>query len=111
MTADDEKKEIVVKAPSKPVVAPEKKTEKAAEKALEEERYSVLQIPSKVGKYVGISSISAGVSLFILLAYAGLTSQSGWIVLSSASYSPIVVLWIVVGLVSVVAGFLMMGSE
>lgn len=111
MTADDEKKEITVKAPSKPVVAPEKKAEKAAEKALEEERYGVLHIPKKVGKYIGISSASVGVSLFILLAYVGLAGHINWIFLSSASSLPIVGLWIVVGIVSVVVGFLLMGSD
>jgi hypothetical protein len=111
LAADDEKKELIVKAPSKPIIAPEKKAEKAAEKALEEERYSVLQIPKKVGKYVGISSVSVGVSLFVLLAYAGLTGQSNWIFLSSASSLSIVVLWIVVGIVSIVVGFLLMGSD
>jgi uncharacterized protein YjeT (DUF2065 family) len=111
LRADDEKKEIVVKAPSKPVVAPEKKAEKAAEKALEEERYGVLQIPNKVGKYIGILSISVGVFLLTLLAYAGLANKSDWIFLSSASYFPIVDIWIVVGLVSVVAGLVLVGSE
>jgi len=111
LTADDEKKELVVKAPSKPVITPERKTEKAAERALEEERYSVLQIPKKVGKYIGISSVSVGILLFILLAYAGLTDQGNWIFLSSASSLPIIGLWIVVGIVSVVVGFLLMGSD
>jgi hypothetical protein len=111
LTADDEKKEVVVKAPSKPVVSPEKKAEKAAGKALEEERYSVLQIPNKVGRYIGISSIIVGTTLFVLLAYAGLTNQSAWIFLSSASYFPIIGIWIVVGLVSVAVGLLLMGSE
>jgi len=44
-------KEIVVRAPSKRVIHPEKKAEKAAEKALEEERFGVLQISHKVGMY------------------------------------------------------------
>jgi hypothetical protein len=111
LTSDDEKKEITVKAPSKPVIPPEKKAEKVAEKALEEERYNVLQIPKKVSKYMGIFSVSLGVSLFVLLAYAGLTCQRNWIFLSSASLLPTVGLWIVVGLVSVVVGFLLMESE
>jgi hypothetical protein len=111
LTADDEKKELIVKAPSKPVIAPERKAEKAAEKALEEERYNVLQIPRKVGKYIGISSVCVGVSLFVLLAYAGLTGQNNWIFLSSASSLPIVGLWIIVGIVSVVVGFILMGSD
>jgi hypothetical protein len=108
---NEEQKEIIVKAPSKPVVAPQKKAEKAAERALEEERYNVLQIPNKVGKYVGASSACVGAALLILLAYASLTAQSNWTLLSSTSSLPIVGLWIVVGLVSIVAGFLLMGSE
>ncbi len=111
MTADEEKKELVVKAPSKPAIAPERKAEKAAEKALEEERYGVLQIPKKVGKYMGISSIAVGISLLVLLVYAGLTGQSDWIFLSSASSLPIVGLWIVVGMISAIVGFLLMGSD
>jgi hypothetical protein len=111
LAENEEKKEIIVKAPSKPVVAPQKKAEKAAEKALEEERYSVLQIPNRVGKYIGVSSACVGAALLILLAYASLTAQSNWALLSSTSSLPIVGLWIVVGLISIVAGFLLMGSE
>jgi hypothetical protein len=111
LATDDEKNEITVKAPTKPIIAPEKKAEKDAEKALEEERYSVLQIPKKVGKYIGISSVIVGFSLFVLLAYGTLIGQSKWVFLSSASPLPIVGLWIVVGIVSVVVGFLLIGSD
>lgn len=111
MTEDEERKEIIVKAPSKSVVAPEKKAEKATEKALEEERYNVFQIPNKVGKYVGLSSIAAGVSLFVLLAYTSLIGQNNLMLLSPSSSLPIVGLWVIVGLISVIVGFLLMGSE
>lgn len=111
LSADDEKKELIVKAPSKPVATPERKAEKVVKKALEEERYSVLQIPKKVGKYIGLSSVGVGVSLFALLAYAGLTGQSNWIFLSSTSSFLIVGLWIAVGIVSVAVGFLLMGND
>jgi hypothetical protein len=112
LTDDEEKKaEIIVKAPSKSVITPEKKAEKATERALEEERYNVLQIPNKVGKYLGVSSIALGIVLFFLLAYGNLTGQSSWILLSSNAPLPIVGLWIVVGSVSLVAGFLLIGSE
>jgi len=111
LSVDEEKKELIVKAPSRPVIAPERKDAKATEKALEEERYGVLQISERIGKYIGISSVGVGVSLFVLLAYAGLTGQGNWIFLSSASSLPIVGLWIVVGIVGVVAGFLLMGGD
>ena len=111
LTESEEKKEITVKAPSKSVIAPEKKAEKEAEKALEEERYNVLQIPIKIGKYIGISSMCGGIALFVLLAYAGLTNQNNWALLTDTTSAPVVGLWIVIGLVSVVVGFLLMGSE
>jgi hypothetical protein len=111
LTSDDKKKEIAVKAPSKSVISPEKKTEKAVKKAFEIERYNVLQVPRKISKYIGVLTVSLGVFLFGLLAYAGLTSQGNWIFLSYASSLPIVTMWIVVGLVSTVAGFLLIGSK
>jgi uncharacterized integral membrane protein len=112
LLADNEnKEEITVEAPSAPVVAPQKKAEKATEKALEEERYNVLQIPNKVGKYIGISSICVGATLLVLLAIASSTSQNNFAFLSFSSPLPIVGLWIVVGLISVIVGFLLMGSE
>ncbi|MCW4009079.1 MAG: hypothetical protein NWF05_00455 [Candidatus Bathyarchaeota archaeon] len=107
---EDKKAEITVKAPSKSVVAPEKKAERAAERALEEERYNVLQVPKKVGKYLGFASVLLGAALFILLAYGSLTGQSLMFLSASSAWS-IVGLWIVVGSVSVVTGFLLIGSE
>ena len=111
LTEDDEKKEIIVKAPSKSIIAPEKKSEKVTEKALEEERYNVLQISTKVGRYVGLSSTAAGALLISLLIYAHLADQDNLILLSVDSSLPIVGLWIAVGLISVIVGFLLMGSE
>jgi len=49
--AENNEKEIVVRGPSKPATPPEKKAEKDAERALEEERFGVLQISQKVGFY------------------------------------------------------------
>jgi hypothetical protein len=111
LTESEEKKEITVKAPSKSVIAPEKKAEKEAEKSLEEERYNVLQIPIKIGRYIGISSVCVGIALFVLLAYAGLTNQNNFVLLTGTTSAPVVGLWIVTGLVSVIVGFLLMGSE
>jgi uncharacterized integral membrane protein len=108
---EEEKEEIIVKAPSKPVISPEKKAAKAAERALEEERYGVLEVPKRTGKYFGVLSIGVGLVLFVLLAVAGFSGQSSIVFLSFSSSFPVLVLWIVVGLVSIVVGFLLMGSE
>jgi uncharacterized integral membrane protein len=109
--ADEEKEEIVVKAPSKPVISPEKKAAKAAERALEEERYGVLEVPKRTGKYFGVLSIGVGLVLLVLLAATSFSGQSGMIFLSTGSSVPVLILWIVVGLVSIIVGFLLMGSE
>jgi predicted phage tail protein len=111
VTESEEKKEITVKAPAKSVVAPEKKAEKAAEKELEEERYTVLQVPNKVGKYLGLFSVIVGAAFLVLLTYVGVINQSSWLLLSANSSLPILGLWFVVGLASVIVGFLLMGSE
>ena len=108
---EEEQKEITVRAPSKQVTDVQKKIEKATEKALEEERYNVLQISKKIGRYIGLSSVCVGAVLLILLAYASLTSQADWLALSYTSSYPIIGFWIVAGLISVVAGFVLLGSE
>ena len=111
MDDDQEQKEIVVKAPSKSVVSSEKKVERATEKALEEERYSVLQINKKIGKYTGASSVIIGAILLISFAYVSITSQGNPALLTSTVSAPLIGLWVAVGLISVVVGFLLMGSE
>lgn len=111
LTDSEEKEEIIVKAPSKSVISLEKKAEKDAEKALEEERYKVLQIPNKVGKYLGVSSVGLGFAFLILMAYAGWTNEGNWLILTAATSVPVMVLWVVIGLVSAIVGLLLMGSE
>ena len=111
MTEDKEKEEIIVKAPSKPVVSPEKKAEKAIEKALEEERFGTLRISNRFGSYFGASVIFAGVLLLCLFAYIGITGQVGWIILSSEATAFSLFLWVFVGLVNIISGLLLMGSE
>jgi hypothetical protein len=111
MAEDKEKEEIIVKAPSKSVVSPEEKAEKAIEKALEEERFGTLQISNRFGSYFGVSVSFAGVLLLCLFAYASITSQAGLVVLSSEATAFSLVLWVFVGIVNIVSGFLLMGSE
>jgi len=111
MSEDKDKEEIVVKAPSKPVVSPEKKAEKAIEKALEEERFGTLKISNKFGSYFGVSAIVAGVVLLCIFAFVAITGQVSWISMSSEAAVFSFVLWILVGIVNIVSGFLLMGSE
>ncbi len=111
MTEDQEQKEITVKAPSKQVIDSQKKIEKATEIALEEERYSVLQLPKRTGKFIGYLSTCVGTCLLVLLLYASINAESNWALLSSNSSLPIIGVWILTGLTSIVVGFLLLGSE
>jgi len=111
VTEDNEKEEIIVKAPSKPVVSPEKKAERAAEKSLEEERFDILQISSKLGAYFGVAVVAVGVLLLCLFAYVSISGQAGLIVLSSNSTIFSMFLWLFVGLLNIIGGFLLIGNE
>ena len=111
MTADEEKKEVIVKAPAKPVVSPEKKAERTAEKSLEEERYDILQVTTKFGAYFGVAVMCIGFFLLSLFAYVGTTGQEGLLVLSSVAPAFSAALWIFVGLLTVIAGLLLIGNE
>jgi len=111
MTADEDVREITVKAPSKPVVSPEKKAEKATEKSLEEERYGVLQVRKKVGQYLGAVAAGVGVLLLCLTVYTGLTGQTSGVLLTAPANTFSLGLWIFTGVVNIVVGLLLMGSE
>ena len=111
LSNDDEKKEIVVKAPSQSVISSQKKVEKATIKELEEERYNVITIHRKLDKYFGILSACLGGILLLVLAFTILTDQSNLMFLTVNMPISIVGIWVAIGLVSVVAGFLLIGSE
>jgi hypothetical protein len=110
MSSEEEKKEITVKAPAKPEMSAEKQSEKAAVKALEEERFSVLQFPKKISKYIGLLVISTGFLLFFLIFYVYLTGQTG-VFLSTESSLFSLVLWGFVGLINIFVGFIFLGRE
>jgi len=111
MTSNEENREITVKAPSKPVISPEKKAEETAEKALEEERFNVLQFPKKINRYFGVTITATGILLLFLFAYMSATGQTGGILLSLGSGSLTLVLWGFVGLLNIVIGLLFLGRE
>lgn len=111
MPSDEENREITVKAPSKPVVAPEKQAEKTAEKALEAERFAVLQFPKKISKYMGVAVAVTGILLLFFLVYMTAMGQTSGILLSSESGWLSLVAWGFVGLLNIVVGFLFLGRE
>ncbi len=111
MSSDEENKEITVKAPSKPADSSEKKAEVIAQKALEEERFSVLEFPKKISRYMGMAVVATGVLLVLLFVYMAASGQTSGLLLSSGSGSLILVAWGFVALLNIVVGFLFLGRE
>jgi hypothetical protein len=109
--SDEEKKEIIVKAPSQSVISSQKKAEKATVNALEEERYNVINIHRKLDKYFGVFSACTGGILLIVLAFTMLSDQGKLMFLTANMPVSIVGIWVATGLISVIVGFLLMGSE
>ena len=110
MSKDEESKEVVVKAPSKSVISEEVKAEKAAVKALEEERFNVISISKRVGQYFGLSSIIVGAILLSVLSYAGISQSTASLFYASVS-APVLGLFVAAGLISILVGFLLIASE
>jgi hypothetical protein len=107
MTSEDNN-EITVKAPSKPVTAPEERDRKKAEKSLEEQRFNVLELHKKISQYISITLFLTGASLLGFLIYAAATGQ----VAGLFSSSPLGLgAWVFVGLINIVVGFLLLGRE
>jgi hypothetical protein len=111
VTEDKEKEEITVKAPSKPVVSPEKKAERTLEKSLEEERFDLLHVSNEFGAYFGIAVVAIGILLLSLFAFVSVSGQAGLLVLSSESTIFSMFLWLFAGLLNIIGGFLLIGSE
>ena len=111
MTKNEEKKEIIVRAPSKPVVSPEKKAERAIERSLEEERFDILQVSNELGAYFGVAVVFIGVLLLCLFSYVSITGQAGLIILSSEATAFSQFLWIFIGLLNIISGFLLIGNK
>jgi hypothetical protein len=111
MSSDEEKKEITVKAPSKPAISPEERAKKTIEKSLEEERFGVLQFPKILSVYVGSVAEVTGILLIALFLYVVATGRAYGVVLSSTAGSFGLSVWGFVGLVNIVVGLLLMGRE
>lgn len=111
MAVKEEEEEVIVSAPSKSVVSKEKKIAKAIERALEEEKFATFEILKRLGGYFGVSVFFLGVILLGLFIFVNVTDQGRLLMLSSASSVFILVLWIFVGVINVVGGCLLIGSE
>jgi hypothetical protein len=111
MSSGEENEEITVKAPSKPNVSEEKQYQKTVEKSLEEERFKVLQFPKKISRYIGVTVIATGFLLVLLFAFMGVTGKTVGILVSSESSSLSLGLWVFVGLLNIIVGFLFFGRE
>ncbi len=109
--SEEEKKEVIVKAPSKSVFSEQEKAEKAAVKALEEERYNVLSISKTVGQYFGLSSIIIGVLLLLTLAYTEIVNQSTAALFSNGFSVALLGILVAAGLISIFVGFLLIAGE
>ncbi len=104
-------KHITVRGPSKPITPPEKKAEKATEKALEEERFGVLEISRKLGTYFGASVLAAGFLLLCLFVFVTATGQIDWMAMPPEVAFLGFALWIFIGIMNIIGGFLLMGSQ
>jgi hypothetical protein len=111
MTSNEEKREITVKAPSKPVTSPQEKERKSSEKALEEERFSALQFPKKISKYFSFIVMATGVLLLFAIAFTSATGQTSTLLFSTETNLPSIVLWGFVALINIIAGFFFLGRE
>ncbi|MEM2098301.1 MAG: hypothetical protein QXU99_00935 [Candidatus Bathyarchaeia archaeon] len=106
-----EEEEIIVSAPSKSVVSTDKKTAKAIDRALEEEKFAIFEILKRVSGYFGVLIFFSGVILLGLFIFVSVSGQEGLLVFSSASPVFILVLWIFLGVINVVGGCLLICSE
>ena len=106
----EENNEITVKAPSKPVTAPEELAQKNAEKRLEEERFNVLEFRKKISQYVSVALLLTGASLLGFLIYSTATGQVGG--LFSSEVGPFgLAAWMFVGLINIIVGLLFLGRD
>ena len=107
--------ETVVHAPPKPITDNEKKIERDKEKDLESERFGVLQISQKVGKYFSASMLAAGLLLLCTFTYAMITGDVEWITalpeMPFLTYVCTLTIWIFTGIINIIGGLLLMGSE
>jgi hypothetical protein len=108
VTKQEDEQGVIVNAPSKPVIAPGKKVKKLAEKSFETERFGVLQISRKAGRYFSATILTSSVLFLCLFVYA---IYSGTLILPAKPGGLNLVVWVYMGIANIVGGLLLMGSD
>ena len=104
------KREIRIFAPFRPTVRPEEATMKAQRKALEEERFGVLELSRRIGRKFSPLPVIVGASLLITSIYLVITNT--FLMADSPEIKAFfIALSIFLGVINVVAGLLLMGSD
>ena len=111
MTENEKEKGIVIQGPSEFITHPDKRAKIAKEKALEEERFGVLQISDKMGTYFSASMLVAGVLLLGVFAHVMLVGLADWITLSPDMPFVGLLVWVLISIINIFGGLLLMGSK
>lgn len=111
MTEDEKKKGVIIQGPSETITPPDKRAIVAKEKALEDERFGVLQISAKMGTYFSASMLISGVSLLVIFAHIMLVGLADWIILSPDMPFIGLVVWVLISIINIFGGLLLMGSK
>ena len=111
MTEDEKEKAIIIQGPSEAITHPDKRAKIAKEKALEEERFGVLQISDKMGTYFSASMFVAGVLLLGVFAHIRLIGLTNWIAPSPDMPFLGLAVWVLISIINIFGGLLLMGSR
>ena len=105
-------REIRIPAPIKPTLRPEEAVIKAQRKALEEERFRVLEFSRRIGKKFGPMPIIVGASLLTISVYLVITDAVLTVLMAGSPEIKafFTVLSILFGVVNVVTGLLLMSD-
>lgn len=104
------KREIRIFAPFRPTVRPEEAAMKAQQKALEEERFRVLELSRRIGRRFSLLPVIVGASVLITSIYLVITNTV-LMVDSPEIKAFFIALSIFLGVINVVSGLLLMGSD
>ena len=107
------KREIRISAPIRPTLRPEEAIIKAQQKALEEERFRVLEFSRRIGKKFGPIPVIVGAYLLIISVYLVITDTVLTVLMAGSPEIKVffTVFSIFLGVVNAVTGLLLMGSD
>jgi len=104
------KREIRIFAPFRPTVRPEEAVIKAQQKDLEEERFRALELSRRIGKKFSPMPVILGASLLMISVYLVITN-TGLTAGSPEFKAFFIVFSIFLGIINIVTGLLLMGSD